>query len=160
LLQTPYAVFDIVADGQHIRSRGIGVVVANAGNLLGPYFTLTPGATPDDGLLDICILASRHRGDYATTLVQILSRQQRAPGSAGVQHVRAKHITIRSRPSMKVQADGDIIGVTPMVIEALPNAVEVFVPSTDTTPHLLRDSIVYVTDHIRWVLHDILTWRP
>lgn len=152
--RTPYAVFDIDADGQRIRTRGIGVIVANAGNLLGRYFTLTPGAKPDDGLLDVCVLASRSRMDYWTTIIQILSQQYRGMAHHGVRHVRAQKITIRSRPQMKVQADGDVIGQTPVEIEALPSAVAVLVPKQTQNP--IAGSIQHISDHLRLVFKDLL----
>lgn len=153
--RTPYAVFDIVADGQRIRCRGIGVVVANAGNLLGRYFTLTPGAEPDDGYFDICVLASRNRADYWTTMIQVLSQQKRGIHEEGIRHLRSRRIQIKSRPRMKVQADGDVIGTTPIDIEALPDAVKVLIPAPNNAVNPLADSLHHIGDHVRLVLRDI-----
>lgn len=150
-----YAVFDINVDGQHFRCRGIGVVIANAGNLLGRYFTLTPGARPDDGLLDLCVLASRRRTDYWTTIIQILSQQQRGITEGGIRHLRGRRIVIRSRPRVKVQADGDVIGQTPLEIEALPNAIAVMVPDTGKTSHPIAESLHHIGDHLRLVFRDL-----
>lgn len=157
---TPYAIFDIVADGQHIRCRGIGVVVANAGNLLGRYFTLTPGAQPDDGLLDVCVLASRHRTDYWTTIIQVLSQQHRGVAREGVRHLRARHITIKSRPVVKAQADGDVIGTTPIDIQTLPGAVSVLVPPPHKLGHPISESLQNLGDHLRLVIRDLLGKPP
>lgn len=153
--QTPYAIFEIEADGQHLRYRGIGIVIANAGNLLGRYFTLTPGAKPDDGLFDICLLASRRRTDYWTSIIQILSQQKRGIADKGVRHLRARRMTIRSRPKVKVQADGDVIGTTPIEIEALPNAVAVMVPSAKKHPNPLGESLHHISDHLRLMIRDL-----
>ncbi len=154
--QTPFAIVEIQADEEFIRCRGIGVVVANAGNLLGRYFTLTPGAKPDDGLFDICILGSRHRSDYWTNVIQILSQQKRNLSHThdGIRHLRAKHIVIRSRPKLKVQADGDVIGTTPVEIEALPGAIAVLVPNLKGQ-HPLAESLHHIGDHIWLVIRDL-----
>lgn len=153
--RTPYAVFDIEVDGTHVRSRGIGVVIANAGNLLGRFFTLTPGAKPDDGLLDICILASRRRTDYWSTVVQILSQQSWDSEETGVKHMRGKRIIIRSRPRVKAQADGDVIGTTPIEVEAIPSAIAVLVPPAHKTGNPITQSIHHITDHVRLVIRDL-----
>jgi diacylglycerol kinase (ATP) len=156
--RTPYAIFEIEADGQFLRCRGIGVVIANAGNLLGRYFTLTPGAQPDDGLFDLCVLASKRRTDYWTTIIQILSQQHRGIADKGMRHMRASRITIRSRPKVKAQADGDVIGTTPIEIEALPNAIAVLVPDLKRPPTAmdgLTESIHHISDHLRLVIRDL-----
>ncbi len=154
--EMPYAIFEIEADGQRIRARGIGVVVANAGNLLGRYFTLTPGAQVDDGLLDVCILASRNRSDYWTAIIQILSQEHRGIHQSGLRHLRAKHIRIRSRPRVKTQADGDVIGITPIEIEAIPNAVAVYVPKLKKQGNLLTESLHAAAEHLKNVIQDLL----
>ncbi len=154
--QARFAVFEIEADGKIIRSRGIGVVVANAGNLLGQYFTLTPGAKPDDGLFDICILGSRSRTDYWTNLIHILSQQYRGEEYKGIRHLRAKHIVIRSRPLVKAQADGDVIGTTPITIEALPRAVAILVPHYKVESNPISNTLQSITDHLRLMMRDLL----
>jgi len=126
--QAPYAIWEVRVDGQLVRTRGIGVVVANAGNLLGRYFTLTPGARTNDGLLDVCILATRNRSDYLGALIQILLQHTSGFAHPGIQHLRGQHIQVRSRPRLKVQADGDVIGQTPFDIVAHPQAMTVRVP--------------------------------
>jgi YegS/Rv2252/BmrU family lipid kinase len=153
LFRTPYAVFDIEADGHTIHTRGFGVVIANAGNLLGHYFTLTPGAQPDDGLLDICIFSSNKRTDYWNILVQVLSRQTRGIQPEGVKHLRAKNIRIQSRPKLKAQADGDLIGTTPIEVEAIPSAIAVLIPRLKKNP--LTDSLQHITDHVRLLIRDL-----
>jgi diacylglycerol kinase (ATP) len=152
--RTPYAIFEIEADGQFVRTRGIGVIVANAGNLLGRYFTLTPGAKPNDGLFDICILSSRNRADYWTTIIQVLSQQKRGIYNSGVKHLKARKIQIRSRPLVKVQADGDVIGMTPIEIEALPQAVAVLVPHEKRQGSSISASIHHISDHLRLLFRD------
>lgn len=154
-LRVPYTVFDIEADDRRIRCRGIGVIVANAGNLLGRIFTLTPGAQLDDGLFDICILASRNRMDYWATIVHILSQKSRGIAKEGVQHLRARRIVIRSRPRVKVQADGDVIGTTPIEIEALPGAVTVMVPGLKKHHNPVTESIQHASDHLRLVFREL-----
>ncbi len=153
--RTPYAIFEIEADEVHLRCRGIGVVIANAGNLLGRYFTLTPGAKPDDGLLDICVLASRKRTDYWTSMIQILSRETRGVHEEGIRHLRAKNIKIRSRPRVKVQADGDVIGFTPIEIQALPEAVGVLVPAQKGGGGTIGDSLHYISEHVKLMVRDM-----
>lgn len=151
------AVFEIEADGLQLRCRGIGVVVANAGNLLGPFFTLTPGARTDDGLFDLCVLGGRSRRDYIPLVAQVLLQQRRSIfHRRGVRHLRAKRITIKSRPALKTQADGDVIGYTPIEIEALPAAIRVMVPAEGQVAVPLTDSIRHFSEQLRLTIRDLL----
>jgi diacylglycerol kinase (ATP) len=163
---SPHAIFDIEADGSSYRARGIGVVVANAGNLLGNYFTLTPGAQPDDGFFDVCILGTRHTQDYLTAMVQILLQQKKmaSPRGAriskhkGLQHIRAQKITIQSHPKVKIQADGDVIGMTPVTIRALPEQIDICVPLPHNQP--LSDPMSLFQEQLRLSLLDLFKSRP
>jgi len=114
-----FAKFHVEADGQHIHARSVGVVCFNAGGKVGRNLTMVPNVLPDDGLLHGCILRVDGLFDFFVGLIQILSGR-RGHKRDPVQHFRAKKITITSRPVMRVQADGNVIGKTPVTMEVLP----------------------------------------
>ncbi len=159
---TPTARFVIEADGKAFVKHGIGVIIANAGNLLGPYFTLTPGAKVDDGLLDLCVLQSRGRFDYAALVTDVLLQvSQDNPGSqSGLFHCRAREFVIRSTPILRAQADGDVIGTTPLVIQAIADAIEIVVPAEkpplEQITGWVTDPLVWAQEQLMLMLHEVL----
>ncbi|MEZ4573587.1 MAG: hypothetical protein R2857_01430 [Vampirovibrionales bacterium] len=83
--------------------------MANTDQPAGRVLTLSPGSRTDDGLLDVCVIASKQRLDYWTTVVQMLmppAAWRRTSPLKGAGISWQKHITITSRPRLKVQADG------------------------------------------------------
>jgi diacylglycerol kinase family enzyme len=55
--------------------------------------------------------------------------------SPHVRYVEAKRsISIASRKALPVQADGEIVGETPVQIELVPAALKLIVPKNETRP--------------------------
>lgn len=123
--------FNLNIDGKEINTKSIAVFVSNAGNFMGPLPTITPQAEPTDGYLDVFIVSLKSlREDpvgYFELLVNYLTRSIERGGK--LQSYKAKKIRINSIPSLKVQADGDIVSETPTEIEILPKKLKVLVPS-------------------------------
>lgn len=156
--QTPYAVFDVVVDGQRYTIKGIGVTVTNAAHLLGDYLTLAPGFQTDDGLLDVCVIASSHRMDYWPTLIQFLLQQHlhepQQPKKEGISYFRGRQIEIHSRPRLNAQADGDMFGQTPLIIEAIPKAIQVCVPHSRALGYPVIQPLLKGVESVRLLLED------
>ncbi|HVO77162.1 MAG TPA: hypothetical protein VMT60_04185, partial [Candidatus Bathyarchaeia archaeon] len=80
----------------------------------------------DDGHLDVWILSTKTLLDYPRYLFRILAGR---PGNPRAHFIEAaKSIAVRSAVPLAVQADGDVIGTTPVEIEVLPGALDVIVP--------------------------------
>jgi diacylglycerol kinase family enzyme len=116
MLFTREVCFTVDTGREQVQRSGVGVMVANAGKLLGGL-SLTPGYRTDDGLLDIAILAVHTPLDYVKVVFQGASgRLGSVHTDPGMVHLRAREVTIRSQPSVRVQVDGDVIGITPVTI--------------------------------------------
>jgi YegS/Rv2252/BmrU family lipid kinase len=124
----------ITLDGRVIRSRILMIVIGNS-QLYGGFVKLTARANMNDGLLDVCVIKGKSlRGAPWRIFSVVTRRYNRDPE---VEYHRSRSIKIEANPPLPVQIDGDPIGHTPMVFEAVPNALCALIPAT-ATPDLLR----------------------
>jgi diacylglycerol kinase (ATP) len=119
--------FRVVVDGREIRRRASEIVVANSGTLGQPPLRWGPHIRPDDGRIDVCVIGVKSVFDYLRILWCILiGRHHETP------HVRyfiaKQSVTISSKKPLPVQADGEIVGETPVTVFAVPHAVNVLTP--------------------------------
>jgi YegS/Rv2252/BmrU family lipid kinase len=119
--------FTIVADGKRMRPRASQVLIANGGVLGMPPFRWGPNIRPDDGKIDVCIVSARTALDYVGLIWHTLVGQQHR--DRNVRYLTAERtIAISADHTMPIQADGEIIGDTPIQIEVVPHALKVIVP--------------------------------
>lgn len=117
---------EITVDGVLQKTSAVEVAVSNSGILATMLFPGGRGILVDDGYLDVWILTTRTLLDYPRYLSLVLRGRPAAPR---ILCLRAgERIVIRSTRPHAVQADGDVIGTTPVEIEVLPHAVKVIVP--------------------------------
>jgi YegS/Rv2252/BmrU family lipid kinase len=113
----------VVSATKHLRGRGIRVtltlddaeplqrrvrtvVVGNVGKLQG-NIPLLPDAVPDDGVLDVVVIATRNVLDWARVGTRVLRRAD-VPDRR-MERFTAKHIVIEASESQPRQLDGDVI---------------------------------------------------
>ena len=116
-----------IDDKKPFKTIGISVMAANSANILGQFFTLAPHASLNDGFLDLIIISPRSMFDYFPVLFQIITRRSLSD-ERKIRYFRAKEIEISSEPVLNIQADGDIIGKTPVKISVIPSCIEVLIP--------------------------------
>jgi len=120
--------FTILADGKRLRPRASQVLIANGGVLGVPPFRWGPNIRPDDGKIDVCIVSARTALDYLGLIWHTVLGQQRR--DRNVRYVTAERsIVISADQPLPIQADGEIIGDTPIQIKVVPNALKVIVPA-------------------------------
>jgi YegS/Rv2252/BmrU family lipid kinase len=128
--QLPSVAFHITADGQEIEVRAASVMVANVGQLFHDLFPvgfwIGPGVSYRDGLLDVCIFAPQSVVDVATMLWKVA--WQDFVGDQRMIYLQAREVVIESNPPIVTQADGDLVGTTPLRARAIPGGVRVLVP--------------------------------
>jgi len=121
--------FTIVADGKRVRPRASQVLIANGGVLGAPPFRWGPNIRPDDGKIDVCIVGARTALDYMGLIWHTIVGQQRR--DRNVRYLTAERsIAISADQPLPIQADGEIIGDTPIQIEVVPDALKVIVPAS------------------------------
>ncbi|MDQ2836607.1 MAG: diacylglycerol kinase [Actinomycetota bacterium] len=94
-------------DRPAVRKRGVGVLVANVGKLQGGI-TLLPAAEPDDGQLDVIVLAPRTVVDWPVLVGRILRRRPAAGKQADT--MVGNRVRITTEVALPVEFDGDFCG--------------------------------------------------
>lgn len=125
----------LLIDGQRMRPRAWQLLVANAGTLGFPPFRWGPDIDPSDGELDLCIFNVRLPLDRLRIAWQLLTGRHQTSHSISYVRVR-KRVIITTDDPMPVQADGEIIGNTPIQIDIVPQAIKVIVPQAVATQQL------------------------
>jgi diacylglycerol kinase family enzyme len=99
--------FTVRLDGARVlHRRARSVVVGNAGLLPGG-FPLLPDARPDDGLLDVGILAPTALTDWARIGYRVLTRSRRDDHC--LERFRARRVEITADAELPRETDGEII---------------------------------------------------
>jgi YegS/Rv2252/BmrU family lipid kinase len=115
---------EISVDGNTHRYRAVEVAVNNCGVLARTIYPRGPDIRADDGHVDVWILGMQSFFDYFIYFVAVLFGRRRK-----ARFLTAKErVVINSATPMIVQADGDLIGTTPVEINVLPSALTILVP--------------------------------
>ena len=116
----------LTIDGVTRSFLAMDVAVLNCGILTRTIYPPGADVRVDDGHLDVLVLRPMGMLDYPRYFLDLLLRRKVTPLAF---YFRAERkVVIRCRTLQAVQADGDIIGNTPVEIEVLPAAVTVLVP--------------------------------
>jgi diacylglycerol kinase family enzyme len=115
---------DIKLDGESHHYRAVDVAVSNCGAVAKAIYPPGPEIRPDDGRVDVWVLGMESALDYARYLLGILfGRRKKA------RYLSAREsVEISSPFPMAAQADGNIIGTTPLAIRVVAKALTVIVP--------------------------------
>ncbi|GAC1448489.1 MAG: diacylglycerol kinase family lipid kinase [Isosphaeraceae bacterium] len=119
--------FTLTVDGATTRPRALQILVANSGTLGARPFRWGPDIRLDDGRLDVCVIRARTVFDVlALGWHFVRGQHQRDPN---VRYLSAsREVAIDSSRPFPVQADGEIIGETPVTVRVIPSALRVIVP--------------------------------
>ena len=122
--------FWITVDDRKIELKATQVLVANTGMMGHNAFRWGPDIRADDGRLDVCIVRARTVVDYAGLLWHVLRGSHKQ--SANVRYeVATRSVVVEAKHPLPVQADGEILGTTPVRIEVVPLALKVVVPRAE-----------------------------
>lgn len=118
----------VTVDGTAIRHRkAMMVLIGNVGGIP-PNIDLIPGASYDDGLLDVMVAAPRRITDWLKIIGRMIIRRQRRDDSLELRQGRRVEVLLRKPDSY--QLDGDVEGeFTRLVAEVVPGALQAVFPS-------------------------------
>lgn len=119
--------FRMVVDERELVLRATQVLVANVGTLGVAPLRWGPAIDPADGQLDLCIFKARSFFDYLRLATAILRLHPERSAHAEYRRVH-RHVTIEASRPLPIQADGEVIGQTPVEITVKPGALRVIVP--------------------------------
>jgi YegS/Rv2252/BmrU family lipid kinase len=121
-----YPPLTVTVDGKRVCENL--PAVAFVGNIkeYGTGFPILPLATPDDGLLDICVLPCANRMDAIRQFLLAASGDHLT--AEGTIYTKGKHVRIEAAEPIPVQIDGEAAGHTPLVCDLLPVRLPFIVP--------------------------------
>jgi diacylglycerol kinase (ATP) len=99
--------------------------IANAPEY-GLGFPVIPEAKTDDGLLDVCVLPCRDRGQMLSLLLSAAAGEHM--NVEGARYEKGVRIGVTAEKPVPVQVDGEAGGFTPLDVELLPVRVPFIVP--------------------------------
>jgi diacylglycerol kinase (ATP) len=126
--------FRLTIDGRSRRIRAAEVMISSTTLMEKPPFLLGSPETVSDGKLEVYVLTARTLGDYIRLAWEVFMR----PGKpmAKLLHgaaTRSARIEVIRRSRM-VQADGEMIGRTPVEVQVVPGAVHIIIPRPAPAP--------------------------
>ena len=107
------------ANGQYHAWRAFNVVVANC-RFYGGGMQISPNSDPGDCLLDILVMTGP-KSDSFTTLPKVY-KGAHLP-HRNIAELRAAQLSIEAEPCLQVEADGEVLGVTPASFGIIPGAI-------------------------------------
>jgi diacylglycerol kinase (ATP) len=117
----------VVVDGDELSATAAAVMVANFGAVLGRRITLGPGIRADDGVLDVCIFTPASLAGAVRIAWRMLTGNFST--TPGMIYRSGRVIEVHVDPVQQFQADGDLIGPTPMRVVVEPRAARLLVPA-------------------------------
>lgn len=118
---------ELFIDGQQIFSKVTDLLVSNCGGLARTLHPHPPEIRPDDGKLNLCLAQLRSPLEYPWYYLRRLFSPHLTEPTVREMMV-SRQLVIQSPVPLCVQADGDVIGETPVTIDLLPGVVQILVP--------------------------------
>ena len=118
----PFALTLTLDGGETQRTEAMFVSFANAPTT-GGGMLIAPGATVDDGFLDICLVETVSKPALLFQLSQVFSGKH--VNHPAVTMLRARSLTVDADPPQPLLIDGEVCGTTPATIKLLAGGVAV-----------------------------------
>ena len=96
--------------------------------IMGAHFLVAPDASLDDGLLDIATYPEFSKAELLAYFAQAKDSEHAQSRDGKVQRYRAREVKVKTKPKMKVLADGTLLGKGTVRIKLWPRALRVFAP--------------------------------
>ncbi len=105
-LSGPLARYELCLDGEEVIRNARGVLVGNVSTLQAGL-ELLPGASPDDGWLDVAVLAPRTLREWWQLAHRVGRGRPQTPRV--LERWTVREVQVRSTPEQPVQYDGDLV---------------------------------------------------
>ncbi len=106
--------------------KGHTVLITNIGRIRQFGFAVAPGTSPHDGRFDVSIISSRTVWDVLKILLHLITWRQR---TRAMRNFRAERVRVLADPPLPIQIDGEILGMTPVIVEVIHGGVDIVVPA-------------------------------
>ena len=119
--------YTLTLDDRARSVRAAEVMISNTTLLVKPPFLFGAPDTLADGQLEVYIVRAQTLGDYVRLIWDLFRRPGRS--AAKLSHLAATHsVRIEANRSHLVQADGEVIGHTPVEVQLVRKAIHVIMP--------------------------------
>jgi diacylglycerol kinase family enzyme len=113
-------------DGELIERPAAAVLFANFGAILENRIAFGPEIEVDDGMIDCCIFSPRHLRDAVRIMWRVTRRDFRPDPS--ILYRKGTRFRLETEPVLSLQADGELLGITPADITVEPLAAHLLIP--------------------------------
>jgi diacylglycerol kinase (ATP) len=111
----------IVIDDTERMSIDLCNAIIGNGRFVAGGLPVAPNANPSDGLLDVILISKRSKTEMVSLATQILLGKHLS--SEAIIFRRAKKVSIRSKPGMCFNTDGELVGNQAAVFQVIPRAL-------------------------------------
>jgi diacylglycerol kinase (ATP) len=125
-LRREYFLVRATVDGVVHERMAVAVMLANFGAVFNELLTLGPGIRQDDGMLDLCVFSPRTLRDSVRVVRRLMRKDFRSDPC--MLYAPGRRIRVETTPPRPVQADGDMLGMTPFEAIVEPLAAHLLVP--------------------------------
>lgn len=116
----------VTVDGVTLERDAAEVMIANIGSVLGDVLVLGPRIRADDGRLDLCLYAPGNAAQAIGVLWRMACQRFDAPERLVFRAGRT--FSVVCEPPQQVQADGELVGITPFDVQIDEGAAMFLVP--------------------------------
>ncbi len=120
--------YNLEIDGEEIYSRASEVILMNSFTLAETGRFLGLNIIVDDEVLDLFVIEAKTALDYLRVFMNVFLRKPHLDPDVERFEVR-ESLVITAHRQLEVQADGELIGYTPVSVKLLPRSVRVIVSS-------------------------------
>lgn len=134
---------EIETEDQIIHCKAVAVTVANTAP---PTSILAQGSAqvcPDDGKLDVTIVAASTLLEAVATGYHLLATAMRELPTErdNIGYLRCRKLRILTDPVQKVVVDGEVVETTPLEIECMPQSLIILAPQSGQTPEVPEEKL-------------------
>lgn len=120
--------YTVTLDGQSRSIRAAEVMISNTTLLKKPPMVFGPPETLGDGQLEVYALTAHYPWDYLRLVWDLFVRPGKPAAKLSHWVIKQSARVDAPRRSPMVQADGEVIGHTPVEIKLVPKAIHVIMP--------------------------------
>lgn len=120
--------FYLEIDGTRKTVRALEVMVVNSSLIGMGEIPTSLQIFPDDGRLEVCVIGAKTGWDLLLVIGNILLRQPSSAPNFSYYYAQ-KLVQIRTKNPTIVQADGEVIGHSPLDVKLIPNAIKLILPN-------------------------------
>ncbi|MFD1256871.1 diacylglycerol/lipid kinase family protein [Mucilaginibacter terrae] len=117
--------YSLTLDGEELIAQGVSLTVTNSGNMGVGDFTLQPGISITDGLLDVILM----KDNSLTSILKIAGSTLLQQNTEALQHWKVKKVVISMDSEQAFICDDIEMRADKLNIEVAPGSIKILVPA-------------------------------